>query len=80
MSDQPVGERATYTTHDELERRRTMPSKGFEPAIPAIRRPQTYALNRAAIRIGDVECTLEIITSDAENAVFASSYLLISKK
>jgi len=46
-----------------------MPSTGFEPAMPAIRRPQTYALNLAATEIGEVECTLEIITSDTENAV-----------
>ena len=28
-----------------------MPSAGFEPAIPAIKRPQNYALNRTAIGI-----------------------------
>ena len=28
-----------------------MPRAGFEPAIPAINRPQTYALDRAAIAI-----------------------------
>jgi hypothetical protein len=36
--------------------------------MPAIRRPQTYALNSAGTEIGEVECTLEIITSDTENA------------
>jgi hypothetical protein len=29
-----------------------MSSTGFEPAIPAIERPQTYALYRAATGIG----------------------------
>jgi hypothetical protein len=33
-----------------------MPSAGFEPAIPAAKRPQTYALDRAATGIGhDIE-------------------------
>jgi hypothetical protein len=30
-----------------------MPSAGFEPAIPATKRPQTYALERAATGIGN---------------------------
>ena len=29
-----------------------MPPEGFEPAIPASKRPQTYALDRAATGIG----------------------------
>ena len=29
-----------------------MPSAGFEPAISAIKRPQTYALDRAVTGIG----------------------------
>ena len=29
-----------------------MPSSGFEPAFPAIERPQTYALDRTATGIG----------------------------
>jgi hypothetical protein len=31
-----------------------MPSAGFEPATPATKRPQTYALDRAATGIGAV--------------------------
>jgi len=31
-----------------------MPSAGFEPAIIAIERPQTYALDSAAIDMGHV--------------------------
>jgi hypothetical protein len=30
-----------------------MPRVGFEAATPAIKRPQTYALDRAAAGIGD---------------------------
>jgi hypothetical protein len=30
-----------------------MPSAEFEPAIPATKRPQTYALDRAATGIGE---------------------------
>jgi hypothetical protein len=33
----------------------SMPSAGFEPVVPASERPQTYALDRAAIGIGDQE-------------------------
>jgi hypothetical protein len=31
-----------------------MPRVGFEPAIPATKRPQTYALDRAATEIGEI--------------------------
>jgi hypothetical protein len=31
-----------------------MPRAGFEPAIPAAKRPQTYGLDRAATGIGNV--------------------------
>jgi hypothetical protein len=30
-----------------------MPSAGFEPATPATKRPQTYALDRAATEVGN---------------------------
>jgi hypothetical protein len=29
-----------------------MPSAGFEPVTPATKRPQTYALDRAATEVG----------------------------
>ena len=32
-----------------------MPTVGFEPTISAGERPQTYALDRAAIGVGDYE-------------------------
>ena len=47
-SDQVVAEVATYTTHNKHVRRTSMPSVGFEPAIPPIERQQTYALGRTA--------------------------------
>ena len=50
-SDQHVAEAATYTTHSKHKRRTSMPSVGFEPAIPAIKRLQTYALERTATGI-----------------------------
>jgi hypothetical protein len=32
-----------------------MPSAGFEPATPATKRPQTYALDRAVTEVGQVQ-------------------------
>jgi hypothetical protein len=49
-SDQPVAEASTYT--GQHRRQTNMPSAGFEPAIPATKRPQTYALDRASIEAG----------------------------
>jgi hypothetical protein len=40
------------TTHNTYERQTSMPPAGFEPTIPASERPQTHALDRAAIGIG----------------------------
>jgi hypothetical protein len=37
MSDQPVAEAATYATQNKHNRRTSMPSMGFEPAIPVIK-------------------------------------------
>jgi len=41
------------TTHNTHNRQTSMPSSGFESAIPASERPQTYALDRVAIGTGD---------------------------
>ena len=46
------GKVATCTTHSKRRRRTSMPSAGFEPAIPAIKRSHTYSLKRTATRIG----------------------------
>jgi hypothetical protein len=45
--------RDLYLTTQTLYKRQTsMPPVRFEPTIPASPRPQTYALDRAAIAIG----------------------------
>jgi hypothetical protein len=44
-SDQPVAETSTCTGQHNIET--SMPRAGFEPATPATKRPQTYALDRA---------------------------------
>jgi len=46
--DQPVADAATNTTDNKYKRRTSMPSAGFEPTIPAIKRPKTWALARTA--------------------------------
>ena len=35
-----------------------MHSTGFEPAIPAFKRPQTHALHRTSIRIGAIDFSI----------------------
>ena len=50
-SDQLFAEAATYTTHKKHEANfHTL--AGFEPAIPAIKWLQSYALDSTATRIG----------------------------
>ena len=58
-SDQSLAEAATYTTHNKHKRRKFMFPLGFEPAMPASERPQTYFLDRTAAGIGE---TLILIT------------------
>ena len=53
-SDQLVAEAATCTTHNKHSRRTSMPSVVCEPTIPAIKRPQIYALDRTATGIDKV--------------------------
>jgi len=50
-SDRLIAEAANFTTHNKRNRRTPMPSAEFEPAIPAMRRLQTYTLDRTAPRI-----------------------------
>ena len=52
MSDQLVAEAAAYTKHNKYNRRTSTSSTGFEPAIPAIKRPHTHALDCTATGIG----------------------------
>jgi hypothetical protein len=53
-SDQPVAEASTYIGQHNVkhERKTSMPSAGFEPAIPATKRPQTYVFDSTATGIG----------------------------
>ena len=51
-SDQPVVEGATYTTYNKHKIWSSMPSVGFEPATPSMKKLQTYALVRTATGIG----------------------------
>jgi len=57
MSDRPNAETSTaqHTTHKKY-----MPPAGFKPTIPASRRPQTHALDRAATDIGKEGCNTRI--------------------
>jgi len=50
-SDELVVEAATFTTHNR-HKRTSMPSAGFEPAIPTIERLQICVLDLTATRIG----------------------------
>jgi len=50
-SDQHVAKAANYTIRNKDQRRTSMPSEGFKPAIPAVKRLQTYALGRTATAI-----------------------------
>jgi hypothetical protein len=51
-SDQLVVEAMTYSTHNKYKRQTSMPSGGFESAIPAIKRLQTYSSDPTATGIG----------------------------
>jgi hypothetical protein len=51
MTDQLVSDTATYMKHNKHERI-FMRSGRFEPAIPEIKRLQTYALDRTATEFG----------------------------
>jgi hypothetical protein len=50
--DEPDAESTTYTTHIKHKLRKSKLSAGFEPAIFAIQRVYTYALDRTASGIG----------------------------
>jgi hypothetical protein len=52
MGERSVRRRELYlTTHNNYNRQTFMTPVGYEPAIPAAERKQTYALERAATRI-----------------------------
>jgi len=48
------------TTQNIHKRQTLIPSAGFEPAIPASERPQTYAIHRAATGTGEYLYIIEI--------------------
>ena len=55
-----MGELTTWSrTPNKHKRRKTMPSVGFEPAIPATKRSQNYALDRTATGISKSNYTLK---------------------
>jgi hypothetical protein len=56
-SDQLVAEAATYTTHNKHKRRTSMLSAGFDPAIPAIKPPQSW--DRLIVLI--VDCVITAV-------------------
>jgi hypothetical protein len=45
MSDQPIAQATTYTTHNKHKRQTAMPSVAFEPLIQAIQHLQAHALD-----------------------------------
>ena len=52
LHDQLVAEATTYTTQNKHKRGTWMSSARFEPAIPTIKRVQTYALDGTVTGIG----------------------------
>jgi len=55
--DQLIAKAATHTTHNKRNGRTSMPSAGFEPAIPVSKRLQTHALEPTTIRICQFQLT-----------------------
>ena len=51
--DQPAADASKCSTHSIHKRQTSMPPDGFEPAVPAGKRPQTYASDRAVTEIGE---------------------------
>jgi hypothetical protein len=65
-----------YLHNAQLRKRTSRLSEGFEPAIPAIKRPQTYTLGRRATGIGK-EClahSLKLSPELRNHALLPSSY------
>ena len=51
-----TSQRPLPSLQQQTKRRTSMPSAGSEPAVAAIKRPQTYVENRTAIGIGRFHC------------------------
>jgi hypothetical protein len=57
------------TTRNSHNKQTSMPSVGFEPTISTGERPQTYALDRAAIETGTMKLRDGIKGSDTSGRV-----------
>ena len=77
MNDQLVAYADTYTTRNKYKRRATMNSVRFEPAILAIERLQSYALDRTATGIGFLAL---MISNTTENVHIQITKLLCFRK
>ena len=53
MSDRPVADTSTWQHTTLTREKHPYPPAGFEPEIPASQRPQTHALNGAAMGIAN---------------------------
>ena len=67
----------TYNTHN---RQTSMSSEGFEPAIPANERPQTYALDSAAAGTGIIGYRINYIQKYLLLSVEVNCWLQVSTK
>jgi hypothetical protein len=65
-SDQLAANAATYKIHNKHKRLTSMSLVGFEPAIPAVIRLQTYALDCTATGIGPIIVAHIIMTITAK--------------
>jgi hypothetical protein len=65
-----------------------MPRPGFEPVTPATKRPQTYALDRAATGIGNLQyicsvnlaCYVTYAPHQSDEALHLPTFTLIERK
>jgi hypothetical protein len=53
-----------------------MPSVGFEHATPTTKRPQTYALDRAATEVGVGGYNYKILYPCSHNSMFNKHYTI----
>ena len=65
---------ATYNTH---KRKISMPPAGFKPTVPSSKRPQTHALDRAAIGIGCRNYCARIEVCNLDFSFFLGTYVVL---
>jgi hypothetical protein len=63
----------SLTTYNIHNREISMPSAGFEPAIPASERPQTHALDRADTGIGQMAVTVVTFSLQLQTDIVSAS-------